>query len=489
MNRYWAGASLVALTCWAGRLEAQAECQDQETLRECWNRLARGAGQGSAAEVEAAVEETAEEGEEEVAEKSTGIPSLGEGLASSLNDFLPVFAGALGLTQTTTEDGGAAFETNLLLPLGASPQRVKVQALLRKPTLHQPLLDALPEATRAALGDSLEDDLADFDDVRITAAWNLENGSFGRAFSEVRPLYDAYFSGIVRTALSGSATQARLASAFDSLLVALDNESELIATARSADAACKDAEIQPQLARLDCFRPEARALITAAASRAARLVAARATELQAALADQGFYEFSGLVNNQPQLQLELNVDLRRDLVGPNEWGIKLRYEGGMSNVNGLRGYCRGRNIADTSVDCLRGYLNAPGRRASIRRGDRFMLAAEFGRRADYVLTGPVALTREGTWHITGTAALGRYIAVSPEGDEIGRIDLSSSYVYYHDDPDRQNRFVFSTTYTQRVTDAVSVAAGVSYASRPEFLEDVDKKVSANFGLRYKFLRD
>jgi hypothetical protein len=438
----------------------------------------------------AAVEESAEEGEEEVAEKSAGIPSLGEGLASSLNDFLPILAGALGLTQTTTEDGGAAFETNLLLPVGASPQRVKLQALLRKPTAHQPLLDALPDDGGSELADSLGEALDDFDDVRVTAAWNLENGSFGRAFGEVRRLYSSYFSEIVKRAMSESEITAELDEARVSFTTALRQvQDDFVLPERAADPACQGADIQPDLAPMSCFRPEARARVEPAAAEAARLILARSTELQEALAEEGFYEFTDLVNNQPQLQLELAVDLRRDLVGPNGWGLKLRYEGGFSNVNGLRAYCGRRGITKDSVQCLRSYLESPGRRASIRRGDRFSLSAEFGRRADYVLTAPVALSQTGTWHLTGTAAVGRYLAVNPEGNEVGRIDLSSSYVYYNDDPERQNRFVFSATYTQRVTDAMSIAAGVSYASRPEFLEEVDKKVSANFGLRYKFLED
>jgi hypothetical protein len=425
-----------------------------------------------------------------VAEKSSGIPSLGEGLGSSLVDFLPILAGAIGLTQTTTEEGGAAFETNLLLPLGASSQRVKLQALLREPTVYQPLLDALPDDGRSELADSLSEELADFDDVRLTAAWNFENATFGRSFVEYRPLYSSYFSEIVNRAMSESEIAAELQEAFASFVAALrEVQEDFVLPERAGDSACQGADIQPDAAPMSCFRPEARARVEPAAAAAARLIMARSAELHQVLADEGFYEFTDLVNNQPQLQAELGVDLRQDLVGPNSWALKLRYEGGFSNVNGLRGYCRRRGITVDTVQCLRSYLDSPGRRNSIRRGDRFALSAEFGRRADYVLTSPVALQHAGSWHATGSAALGRYLAVNAQGDEVGRLDLASSYVYYHDDPERQSRFVFSATYTQRITAAMSIAAGVSYASRPEFLEEVDKKVSANFGLRYKFLED
>ena len=486
-----AGVTLVTLLAGlSGQLRAQESCQEQETLQLCWRRITGGVGQSGPSEVAAALNATAEAAESNVEEKSAGLPSMGEGLGSALHDFLPRFAGALGLTQTTTEDGAAAFETNLLVPLVSAPQRIKLQAVLRKPTVYQPLLDALPTSTASGVRDSLERTLADFDDVRLTAAWNLENATFGRAFERVRPYYNAYFEEIVTTALQRSETQARLKSAFRALVARLSDLQDSIAEpAHAGDPECRDAAIQPDDAPIKCLRAEARARIDSVLVPAARLVAARATELQAALTDQGFYEFTDLVNSQPQLQVDVNVDVRPTLVGPNAWAVALRYEGGFSNVNTLRGYCRARQLSDTSPECLRSYLNTPGHRASARRGDRFALSAEFGRESDYVIAAPVALTRAGTWHVRGTATLGRYLAVDAQGDEIGRLDLSSSYVYYHDDAQRQNRLVVSATYTQRVTAAVSVAAGVSYANRPEFLESVDKKVSANFGLRYKFLRD
>jgi hypothetical protein len=492
MARVTAAIGALVALLWSQPLAAQASCKADETFADCWRRLAGGAGQGADAEAAAAVNETAEKNAALVADKSTGIGSLGGGLASAISDFLPMFAGALGLTQTTTEDGGTAFEANPLIPIGANPQRFKLQALLRKPSLYQPLLDALPADTRPAIKDSLTEALADFDDVRLSLSWNLENRTFGRAFDEVRPYYNAYFSEIVRGALRISEPQQRLREALAQLGTVLGGMGDLTDPAHAADSACADAEVQFEIAPMECFRPAVRDSLEAHVSQGARLVQARATELQAALADQGFYEFADLVNNQPQLSAELAVNVRRDVVGPNQWGLTLRYEGGFTNVNGLRGYCRKSGLSDSTAACLRSYLNAPGRRGSIKRGDRFALSVDFTRRSDYAVTltsGNVALALPGTWDLTSTLDLGRYVAVNDKGEEVGRIDLSSSYIYHHDDPERQNRFVLTGTYTQRLSASLSVAGGISYSNRPEFLGDVDKKVSANFGLRYKFLRD
>ena len=101
----------------------------------------------------------------------------------------------------------------------------------------------------------------------------------------------------------------------------------------------------------------------------------------------------------------------------------------------------------------------------------------------------MTLGLEGTWDLIGEFGYGRYVAFNREGEQIGRIDLGAMYVHHEDDPERQNRFVGSATYTQRVSPSLSFAAGVSYASRPEFLDEVERKVTANFGLRYKLLQE
>src|SRR5689334_9758662 len=106
-------------------LQAQESCQEEETWQVCWRRITGGVGQASSTELSAALDQTAEAAKDKIASRSAGLPDLRDGLGSALHDFLPKFAGALGLTQTTTEEGAAAFETNLLVPLVSAPQRIK----------------------------------------------------------------------------------------------------------------------------------------------------------------------------------------------------------------------------------------------------------------------------------------------------------------------------------------------------------------------------
>ena len=146
----------------------QLGCSENETLTLCRTRLdsilahqsaPEPSDTGAAATLDAAL-----------GGKTVGIGSLGSGLLSAIGDFLPTLAGALGLTQTTTQDGATSLETNLRLPFGSSLQRVRVQAVLRKPTVYQSLQDSLPAATRTETVDALSKELNDYDDVGVNLA-------------------------------------------------------------------------------------------------------------------------------------------------------------------------------------------------------------------------------------------------------------------------------------------------------------------------------
>ena len=50
---------------------------------------------------------------------------------------------------------------------------------------------------------------------------------------------------------------------------------------------------------------------------------------------------------------------------------------------------------------------------------------------------------------------------------------------------RQSRFVGTATVSHKLTNGTSVSFSAVYANRPEFRGDVDKELSARFGLRWK----
>ena len=472
------------------RLAAQdLVCRASETAAACWHRLdsleAGGAGTASS-----------EGSSQSLTRKTAGLTSLGNGFASTINDFLPQLAGALGLTQATTEDGATSFETNLLLPLGANPQRVRLQAVLRKPALYQPLADALPIATRDVRVAALEKQLGDFDNVRVVAAWNLENRAVGRSFHAARQLSSAVFReqrALVTNSPEFLAVQ-ELARA--PLLRALKLDSADYDPLTMNQPRCRVRLMDAfDETKIDCFTKAKQAEIDVAVRNGVRLIRAGEVLLATQLVSSGFYQLGALINNQPQFNLEFAADVREHRVGPDGFSFSARYEGGFANLNGFRAHarasCRARTDDSIPATCLSQYLARPDVRSAIERGDRFFISAAVTRRSDYSATLPgdsIALSRSGTWDVSASAGYGRYVTFNQAGEETGRLDVTFEWIHHYDDPDRQNRVVASGTYSYSVSPSLVFAAGVSYASNPEFLGDVDKKMSANFGLRYRQAR-
>lgn len=484
--------SLIA-ALYTGELRGQEPlCEDTDTIDQCRNRVAANLSTPSGPAA-AGPESSLEDQEAELERKPAGTTALGPGLGSSINDFLPVLAGALGFTPTTTEDGAAAFESNLRIPLGTALQKVRLQAVLREAEIYEPLRVALPEATREERVAALGRELGDFDNVRLSLAWNHESKSFGRSFESYRSLYDQLFQlereefhrrpGVVEA-------KRRVSREADS--VYLDVVSKITGDDLDPAQGCVFEPRRVPRLQLRCFNQDVRDRLEEAINQATRAAEAVEIELDDQMERTGFFDLPDLVNNQPQLTAQVNVDIRRDLVGPNEVSGSLRYEVGFSNMNGLRRVCQPEKSATITLQCLRQYTRAPQRQASLKRGDRLFVTVSYARRQDHEITladDDVTLDLDGTWDLAGELGYGRYVAFNREGEQIGRIDLSAQYVHHEDDPERQNRFVGSATYTQRVSPSLSLAAGVSYASQPEFLDEVERKVTANFGLRYKLLRE
>lgn len=486
---------LVALLAagFGGELRAQqGVCEDNDSMDDCSGKVADRIEAASAGEA-AGTEASMEAAEAKVAAKTAGTTALGPGLGSAINDFLPKIAGALGFTPTTTEDGAAAFESNLRIPIGANTQKVRLQVVLHEAEIYEPLRAALPEATREERTAALGRELGDFDDVGLSVAWNFENQSFGRSFES----YSSIYSQLLGAESQEFHRRPGITEAKRRVRQETDRAYRVVRNSITADsldpnAKCTFVPLTVGQLPLRCFKPSVRDRLDEVIERSMRATVDVETEFDGLLERTGFYDLPDLVNNQPQLTAQATVNVRQDLAGPNEFSGSLRYEAGFTNMNGLRRACQADRSAAITLDCLRGYARDPGRQASLQRGDRFFVALSYTRRSDYQVTledDALALDLEGTWGFTGELGFGRYVAFNRDGEQVGRIDLSAMYVHHQDDPDRENRFIGSATYTQRINPSLSVAAGVSYASRPEFLEEVQRKVSANFGLRYKLIRD
>lgn len=467
--------ALVALSAFPATAGAQqAACSDAVTVADCVRYF----------ETLADAARTARSGRAIAARSAAHTTGLGVGpTASSISDFLALFSTVL---SGNGKNAASDIAMNFTFPVDLDPaepgaQRVRGQVIRHKAVIYQPLLDALPDSVRTVRAADLTSQLHDFGDVEAHLAWNLETGTFGRGFSQQRALWDSFFLNITGAA-ERSAGQ-RHAAAVSVLLNGVTS-SDLVATQGCSLGDFGDA----RSAKLACLTPGYRKKMVSGIRQAVAGEAQIDSVVNSALKNTGFYRFADLVSNQPQLSVELHGRFRQTLVGPNSWGGTIRFEMGFANVNRFKKYCKRQN-RKPNAGCLTDYLAIPGVASAIKAGNRVWLSADFERTnayADTLAADAVAVTTPGSEALTIAGGLGRYVGSIGDA-EAGRVDLEGQYVFRRDDPTRENRFLISLTYSQRLTDGSTLVLGLQYANKPEYLGAVSDKLSANFGIRYNVL--
>ncbi len=464
---------LAAALCWATGAPAQDQdrCQDGETIAQCWTRIS--GARGAAVEAEAT-----DRTREELEGKATGINLPLAGTASAIEDFLPLLRGAL---TTVTDGDGQALQLDLNVPkevieLGG---KFGIRTLFREPALYGPLVDSLGDAGAAA-ATRLRESLGSFDDVSIIVAWNREDQRWGRNFDPYRGDVAKLFTELV-----GEVESTDEATAF---AAALEAGEDHLDPARASQAPCNS--VNPDTWTLNCYTPAGKAAVERALVLAATADRVESERLTRVLDRSGFNLLADLINNQPQLNVSLEYRPRRDLVGPTELTGKLRLEFGGENMNDLRAFCSGARQFDAS--CLRSYTAQPGVRARVRRGARGWLSADVSQREGYDLDLPddgvsISLARDRKLAISG--GLGSYVGVDEEGTETGRWDLKVEYDFHDGDSERQDRLLAGLTYTHRVSASSSAVVGLSWANKPEFLDQDLRRLGAHIGFSYKLVND
>jgi hypothetical protein len=464
---------LAAALCWATGAPAQGpvRCEADDTIRKCWDRISGTQG------VDVEIDEATDRAAAELEGKATGINLPGLGTAASIEDFLPLLRGAL---TTATDGDGQALALDLNVPkevieLGG---KFGVRALFHEPALYGPLVDSLGDAGAGA-ATRLRESLGSFDDVSIVLAWNREDARWGRNFDLYRSNVASLFSE-----LAGGDQAGALPDEFTNVIAEAATQLD---PARAGQAPCNSVDAETWT--LACFTPEAaaeveRALIVAAA--AERLEDERLTRV---LEESGFNLLADLINNQPQFNVSLEYRPRRDIAGPTELTGKLRLEFGGENMNDLREFCRARGSA-LDAGCLRGYTEQPGVLARVRRGARGWLSADFSQREAYDLDLPddsVSISLGEDLKLAVSGGLGSYMGVDADGTETGRWDLKLEYDFHDGDSERQDRLLAGFTYTHRVSASSSAVLGLSWANKPEFLDQDVRRFGAHVGFAYKLV--
>jgi len=406
--------------------------------------------------------------EKEVAAEVTGTPTVDSFLGNSTRDFLSVFAAGLQTANISEKEDALTLDWNLRIQeLGSDP--VKLQAVVRKPTLFKSFSDKLPtDADRTRL----KDDLGDFDDLTVSVSYASESKTHGRNLKPHLDLFEAIHGDLEKVQPS----EKEFALDLIAKLPELKDFAELDNVTFGAIP--------------ESVRERARGITIAAAE---AIVASRAKFDQKFKAFQ-LDRFSDLINNQPQVYFSASRRERASLVGPRETSIKATYEKGFVNVNTFRkfagGDCPGATTetGNTCAAKFQQYVNDPAIVAGLDASNRLSFSLEYSDSEDYKITD-TALTDpfvvKGSRVTNGAFTYGRIVRRDRVSSRDGRVDLSVTYADVRGDKDQDNRFIASAIYTQKMSDTMSLPIGVVWSNRDAHVPDSDRRLSVHFGLVFK----
>jgi hypothetical protein len=463
---------LLALLLLPAPLLAQEEvqCTLSDTPAECFHRFVPPIPPVPARS--AAVAESATN--TAVSTANTGLSGLVSANGSSLKDFLSLLSASLEGSSLSENGQALTFDWNP--PLNGGMQPLKLQAVLADPKVSNAVSTAL--GSNAAAITALNDSLTNTDDVTVSGSYAAVNGSYGRSIAPHR----TFFESLLFTALPDSAKED------DAFIVAMQAAGNPSLTTKFSAMGTDVAKQRATLAAVET------------ASRAAGETFKSADRLTRA--------FAKLLNNQPQVYVSAVYHQRTAVAGPNEWIGKATYEYGFRNLNTFtktyRAACDPLVIAGATDDAKRSCVDLLERYA----GDtelpdagsepgRVAVSVEYHSADANTVNIPqysLNLTTKSGHSLVASAAYGRVMMPRPDRKS-GRIDVALSYENISNaaaipsitnpSADIKDRWMGSITYTQKMSNNMSFPISLVYANHAAFLPNVDKKLTAHFGLNYK----
>lgn len=460
-------------------------CDRTKTFADCYQAFDTLAT-ASDPEIAAAAKAKGAEVGQELAVKATSsiAPNTGRGLL----DLLPTFASNLGINGLKKTNGDLTFDRRFVV--GQWRVSFKGTAFVDA-KLFEPLRQKLPEAIRDTRSKDLNQQIGDFDqvDYQVTASREKATGEvrFGRDPGDYEDLFKDFLNGQIQN------TQQRLvdwaASASDRIRLSPDEENlspDGLLLSTPIGKLVQDRKLTEQ----DVLDIEAtlRPLTVDINQRM------RNTDLGTDLLDE-------LINNQPQWLIDAKYEDRDALTGADKRSASTTFELPLAgNVNRYLSWARTSGDAACangkgSLSCLRKYKDtfltgiAAGQRLTVS------LAYTDTRRVHFELPADsFVFDQAGGEKWVGSLVYGRYFPnfrffdqqVGGNTNQGTRVDLEAKYEEPVDSNGMlKSRLVATLTFTQGMTINTGMSFSIVYANKPEFLGEVDQKVSANLGFRWK----
>lgn len=397
--------------------------------------------------------------------------SFATDLQGTLKNFLPLLEGYVeGLDPS---DDGKKLKISFI-PIKSDAGSIMATIMVHEPEVYEPFKELTPENVRTALADSLKKDFHDDSDMELELSWNLETERFGRRLTDSKTdLIDGIFSEISKEVTDFGATF----SALDNALRPISKQ--VTGTVEWGDKKFKD---------FGNRRDEVKSLIDNFIKTYKPFLEALKEEQKAHKTDL----LGKLVQNQPQLHVTFTYRKRDPFVGPDEWALKGTYEWTRTNLNTWVKYSK-RNLKKNSNSHLATWdafyngklknLDHTARMAinldytNIKEVD--LQVAEFEG-----LEEPVHLQQEEIERLKATFSYSKPIRIK-EGKVQSRFEIAASYEDYSDDEKLNDRGIVSLTYSQKLTETVTLPLVIRYANHHKYLKDVTDEWSTHFGISYK----
>jgi hypothetical protein len=351
---------------------------------------------------------------------------------------------------------------------------VKIQTVFYQPEVLKSIQDMLTSAGETKDVSALQGKLNDADDVAVMLSAAPETKYWGRSFKSHREQFEDLYRSAVLNRVDAD-RNAKLRDEEDKILQSFSRAPEgqpvYFRTAKIKDVVL--------------LEPRFVSILQAAARSEAELE----TEKDLLFADSHLASFADLLANQPQLSFSAGGRWRDRSVGPNEVNAEATFELGLVNLNHAcpGGECIDKEFKEYVGAHLRS-LQAATSDKSGSKDNRFSFTINYSRTQAYAFSLPadnIDLRMPRTTHLTYAISYGRQVIFDKGGKSLGRIDLTGKYENFSDDPLHQDRGTLDLTYTQKVSDTFSLPLGISYANHGEFLGQVDRRLSAHFGLHAK----
>lgn len=438
---------------------AQQQCTSDDTIGACFNRF----------------NPTIAAAAQKISTTNTGTPSAATVQTSTaLRDFLSFFSAAAEVGKVSDSGNTVTLDWNLPFPFFQKYGKLKAQTLLTDPDLAKDVQKALA-SNATALADS-KSKLTNFDDVTALASYNFVSQSLGRSIGPHVDLLDA---------LSHAAT--------------IDEDSNLRAVARFAG---RLATISPNVNQDTKFSS-----ITDLSTRQSLIAQvesiAQAEQKSAAASASVAKALAQLVNNQPQAYISVTYHARNELVGPDELSGKATYEVSPNNLNTflkanadtckldvMKAELAAMDAASApqSIGCLTRLSAAADPATQPDASDRFAFSIEYKQTrsgsvdlAAFSIAAP--LLRPGVHSVVYSLTWGHPFATQVARD--GRFDVAVNYDNVSNDATLHDRLVGSITYSQKLSDTLTLPLSLTYANHAAFLPKSERSLGVHFGLSYK----